>query len=160
MILLKGRYAMSRSTRRFTRPAAIFATAAVLLMAAPAALALTTAASTTTQSGCANKLSLAGGIIRQCTTVKKNPQIRSLSGYAQNLVGGATLPPVHEELYGPNGLIKNCKQVTLGYGGVTPTCAWTAPTGPQASGKYCSRTWIYNYPGNYTDAADNCYSAS
>lgn len=155
-ILLKGRCTMSRSASRFTRPATIFATvAAVLVMTAPAALA-----STKTQSGCAIHALVGGlnGIYRQCTTViGTGSHITSLSGYAVNGSEPTSLPPVHIELYGPNGLIKNCAQVTLGAGGRTPTCSWTAPTGPIAVGEYCSEMWIYNYPGNYTDAGNNCY---
>jgi hypothetical protein len=147
---------MFRSASRFTRPAAIFAMAAALLaMTAPAALA-----STKTQSGCATHALADGldGLIRQCTTVVgTGSHISSLSGYAVNYADPTSLPPVHIELYGPNGLIKNCAQVTLGYGGRTPTCKWTAPVGPIATGEYCSETWIYNYPGNYTNAGNNCY---
>jgi hypothetical protein len=151
---------MFRSASRFIRPAVILATAAAaLVMTAPGALAVTPA-STVNQHGCAKHFLVDGlnGFYEQCTTViGSGSQITSLSGYAVSYADPTDLPPVHIELYGPNGLIKNCAQVKLGYAGRTPTCSWTAGIGPKVYGAWCSEAWIYNYPGNYTNIGNNCY---
>jgi hypothetical protein len=67
---------------------------------------------------------------------------------------------MHVEIYGPNGLIKNCATFTLGSGLGThgPTCTWTnpSPNANEPAGDYCSVAWQYLGGNNYAEGAPEC----
>jgi hypothetical protein len=93
-----------------------------------------------------------------CTTVVGGGlKITSISGYTVNYLRGSQ-SNMHVEIYGPNGLIKNCAPFTLPGGGQGPTCTWNNPN-PNATmtaGDYCSVAWQYQGNNYYEEGAPEC----
>ena len=110
---------------------------ATLAVSGLPAMADTTAAVKTKSCG-----TNVANLVDQCTSVTHSgTHVTSLSGWATHLwVDILSYPSVHEELYGPNGHIKNCRTISSWPpGDVTPTC--TASLNVTKAGNYCSRTW-------------------
>jgi hypothetical protein len=73
--------------------------------------------------------------------------IGTLSGWGNN----ATLisyQGVHIELYGPNGLIKNCPDFNLSPGYSTPVCSWS-PNHNEPAGTYGQTIWLRTGTNSY-----------
>jgi hypothetical protein len=108
-----------------------------------------------TGSGC-NTQGLANWY--NCTTVVGSGlKITSVSGYTLNYAR-SSLSNMHVEIYGPNGLIKNCSPFTLPGGGQGPTCTWTnpSPNATMTAGDYCSVAWQYQGNNYYAEGAPEC----
>jgi hypothetical protein len=89
-----------------------------------------------------------GGGISECTYVNGTGlHINYMKGWGHNNFGNRS-GPVHIELEGPPGLIKNCAAVTLPPGGNTPNCVWS-PNRTVTAGNYCSTAWELTSPGHY-----------
>jgi hypothetical protein len=121
----------------------------------PVVTAASASAATVTQHNCGLN---AENLVTQCTSLTSNgTHIVSLSGYANHLAADPdSYPDVHIELYGPNGLIKNCATIANWQAGdTTPTCTWTGPSGNVKAGDYCSRTWSEEGT-TFRDLANEC----
>jgi hypothetical protein len=94
-----------------------------------------------------------------CTTVTGSGlKITSISGYGVSEVDG-TLSNLHVEIYGPNGLIKNCGTFSIpGMGDTGPICSWTnpKPSTNQTAGDYCTITWQYEGGTTYKSGGAEC----
>lgn len=115
----------------------------------------TTATIPDTGSGC-NFLTLARWY--NCTTVTGSGlKITSISGYVHNPADGG-LSNLHVEIYGPNGLIKNCGTFSVGATDNGPICTWTnpSPNTNQRAGDYCSVTWQYEGGNSYAEGGAEC----
>jgi len=73
--------------------------------------------------------------------------IGTLSGWVNNTTG-TSWANLHIELYGPNGLIKNCPEFTLQILGRSPVCSWS-PNHNEPAGTYGQITWIRTGTNSY-----------
>jgi hypothetical protein len=93
--------------------------------------------------------------IQTCTTVNGSGlKINWIQGFEKVTVDGNNWP-THIEIYGPNGLIKNCGTYTTPKTGNGPTCTWRNPS-PGTSmraGDYCAATWL-NVNGNWEETPE------
>jgi hypothetical protein len=101
---------------------------------------------------------MAGGrfpLYTECTDVSGSGlHINYLRGYFVNQYPSPT-DNVHIELYGPNGVIKNCGSYTATTDNTSHPCRWS-PNAKEKGGNYCSRAWQYNGGGNYEEIAEEC----
>lgn len=105
--------------------------------------ALPAVAETVTQSN--YSINVEDLVEQHASLTSNGTHIYSLSGWAENLPESInqSFPDAHIELYGPNGLIKNCASVAQWASGEwLPTCTWS-PNDTRAAGNYCSRSWSY-----------------
>ncbi len=113
-------------------------------------------ASAATASGC-NTASI--NQWHNCTTVTGSGlKITAISGYGVSEVDG-NLSNLHVEIYGPNGLIKNCGTFSIpGMGDTGPICSWTNPNPKtsQTAGDYCTITWQYQGGNSYKAGGAEC----
>jgi hypothetical protein len=96
--------------------------------------------------------------LSECTSVAGSGlKITSISGHLYNSTLEVSYSNVHIEIYGPNGLIKNCGQYNQGFGN-GPTCSWTNPhpTANMTPGDYCSEAWQYTYGSGYAPLSTEC----
>lgn len=84
-------------------------------------------------------------------------KINYVSGYVKNTADG-TLSNMHVEIYGPNGLIKNCGTFSVGPDDTGPICKWTNPStnATEEAGDYCSVTWQYEGGDSYEEGGAEC----
>jgi hypothetical protein len=95
----------------------------------------------------------------ECTYING---VASIINYMQGVFyngGFITIYNIHVELAGPNGLIKNCKQVNVLAGEGTPTCQWS-PNNDEPYGTYCSYAWKEISSNNYKQVAKACVGVS
>jgi hypothetical protein len=91
----------------------------------------------------------------ECTSVNgTGNHVNNMQGVFYN-GGFITIYDIHVELAGPNGLIKNCKQVNVLAGEGTPTCEWS-PNANETPGVYCSYAWKLISANNYKQVAKAC----
>jgi hypothetical protein len=79
----------------------------------------------------------------QCTSVKGTGTYVDSIGAQFHSRDYGDLDHLHQEIYGPGGLIENCKPFDLSPLGVSDVCLWVNPH-PHVhvtQGNYCSRTW-------------------
>jgi hypothetical protein len=98
------------------------------------------------------------GAWANCTTViGSGLKITSISGFMVNDVN-VTEKNMHVEIYGPNGLIKNCGTFSVAGGSLGPTCTWTnpSPNANEPAGSYCSVSWQLESNGTYQDSGAEC----
>jgi hypothetical protein len=80
--------------------------------------------------------------------------IDSMKGWMRNNTG-TSIPRLHIELSGPNGLIRNCSTFTAAAHSNSPNCIWS-PNKPETGGHYCVTLWQYEGGTLYNKFGQDC----